>query len=496
MTTKVIKGSMWTLGGSVIPLAVSFISTPFIIRFLGTESYGVLLLVGLIPTYFSFADFGMGVASTKFAAEAYGQGDEKKEVEFVWTATAIATASALVVALPLFLFSFQIVRLLNVPEHLLAEANIALKIASVSFFIGILSSVLNSPMLARLRMDLNTVTQAVPRILLAVVTPFVLYFGGGIIGAVGWSFLITVGMLGAVTYFSGRLLPRLVRPTINRDFVRPLLKFGGAWFVAMVAAILLVNLEKLFLTKLVSVKALAYYSVAFTFANMATMFSMAMTQSLVPAFSQLQMPEKKAEFDSLFSRSIRLNIIWLLPVLLLMFVVAKPFFTVWAGEDFGRESTFPFYLLLIGLFFNILAYVPHASITAAGRTDIFAKLYWIELVVYVAVAFFMIGRFGIIGAAAAWSIRITLDAILVILLSKKITRTAFLPFAQGSAPLAAAVASLILPLLAAMAFNVNSTNLILVACFSTTVYSFIVWNRLMQNDERDWMRTRLSFLIK
>ena len=70
MTTKVVKGSMWTLAGSVAPLAVSFISTPFIIRYLGAESYGVLLLVGLIPAYFSFADFGMGVASTKFAAEA------------------------------------------------------------------------------------------------------------------------------------------------------------------------------------------------------------------------------------------------------------------------------------------------------------------------------------------------------------------------------------------------------------------------------------------
>ncbi|MDI1243729.1 MAG: hypothetical protein PSX80_17600, partial [bacterium] len=76
------------LVGSVAPLAVSFISTPFVIRFLGTESYGLLLLVGLIPTYLMFADFGMGVASTKFASEAFGRGDEKKEAEIVWAATA------------------------------------------------------------------------------------------------------------------------------------------------------------------------------------------------------------------------------------------------------------------------------------------------------------------------------------------------------------------------------------------------------------------------
>ena len=141
MTTKVVKGSLWTLGGSVLPLAVSFISTPFIIRFLGAESYGVLLLVGLIPTYLSFADFGMGVASTKFASEAYGQGDSRKESEIVWTATAIALVTSLVIAIPIIVLSFEIVVALNVPDHLLAEASMALKIAALAFVLGILGSV-------------------------------------------------------------------------------------------------------------------------------------------------------------------------------------------------------------------------------------------------------------------------------------------------------------------------------------------------------------------
>jgi O-antigen/teichoic acid export membrane protein len=290
MTTKVVKGSMWTLGGSVLPLAVSFISTPFIIRFLGAESYGVLLLVGLIPTYFSFADFGMGIASTKFASEAFGQGDKQKEAQVVWTASAIALVASLIIAVPIIIFASPIIISLNVPEQLQWQATIALRIASVSFVLGILGSVVNSPMLSRLRMDLNTITAAVPKILLAAVTPFILYFGGGIVEAVSWAFIVGVATLAVVVYFSGRLLPEMFRAGINRDLFRPLLKFGGAWVVAMIAAMLLVNLEKLFLTKMVSVKALAYYSVAFTFANMATMFSQAMIQSLIPAFSQLQTP--------------------------------------------------------------------------------------------------------------------------------------------------------------------------------------------------------------
>jgi O-antigen/teichoic acid export membrane protein len=57
LTAKVFKGSLWTLVGQVLPMLASLVSTPFVIRFLGSEAYGVLILVGLIPYYFAFADF-------------------------------------------------------------------------------------------------------------------------------------------------------------------------------------------------------------------------------------------------------------------------------------------------------------------------------------------------------------------------------------------------------------------------------------------------------
>jgi O-antigen/teichoic acid export membrane protein len=488
MTTKVVKGSMWTLAGQIAPFAVSFVSTPFIIRFLGSEAYGVLILVGLIPTYFAFADFGMGIASTKFASEAFGQGDEQKEAQVVWTAAAIALIASSIVAIPIFAFSSQIVGALNVPEHLLTQASIALRIAAAAFVLGVLGSVVNSPMLARLRMDLNTITAAVPKVLLAAVTPFILYFGGGIVEAVSWAFIVGVATLAVVVYFSGRLLPEMFRAGVSRDLFRPLLKFGGAWVVAMVAAMLLVNLEKLFLTKLVSVKALAYYSVAFTFANMATMFSQALIQSLIPAFSQLLAPEKRREFDALFARSIRLNFIWLLPALMVMFVVAKPFFTIWAGEEFGRNSTLPSYVLLVGLFFNLQATVPYIAILAVGRTDVFARLYWIELVVYAAGAFLLINSWGIIGAALGWTLRVCFDAFIIVHLSERYAGAHF-KHIEHLRTLILATVVLVPPVVVAV-INGYSVFLLGLVPMCVAIYAFVVWRRLIDADEKRWIIER------
>ena len=86
MTTKVVKGSLWTLAGQVLPLFASLATTPMIIRLLGNEGYGVLILITLIPTYFSFSELGMGVASTRFASEAYGRGNLGEEGRTIRTA--------------------------------------------------------------------------------------------------------------------------------------------------------------------------------------------------------------------------------------------------------------------------------------------------------------------------------------------------------------------------------------------------------------------------
>jgi O-antigen/teichoic acid export membrane protein len=489
MTTKVVKGSLWTLLGQILPLFATLVSTPFIIRFLGAEQYGVLILVGLIPNYFSFVDFGMGVASTKFSAEAYGKGLAQKEGEIVRTAASIAFLTTLLFVVPVVVFShFIMSELLQVPAHLQAEASLALKITAVSFLVGVLNSIFNTPQLSRLRMDLNTFINAGTRIFMSLATPVVLYLGGGVVEA-ALAALLTVS-LGLICHLfvSGKLLPELFRLTIDFALIKPLIKYGGGIVISSIALVLLANFEKLTLSALVSVKSLAYYSVAYTFANMATMFSAAMMQSLLPAFSQLLTPDKRTEFNELFSRMLRLNIIWLLPAVMFMIVIAKPFFTVWAGEDFGRESILPFYILLFGLFFNVSAYVPYTSLTASGRTDITAKLYWVELIPFILTVIVLTYFFGIIGAAVAWSLRVIIDAICLNYLAYRVLGVSF-NFLTHLNHLLLALAVLSPPVFIII-FLGNDSPWLLITPLILAAYSFFAWQKIVSREERLWLKNK------
>ena len=492
MTTRVVKGSLWTLLGQVAPLAVSLAATPFTIRLLGAEGYGVFILVGLIPAYLAFADFGMSLASTRFASEAFGRGDRKEEAAVIRTAVAVALSVSVPVALGLFIFAPQIISLFAVSANLFAEAAAALRIGSVTFVVYFLCSILNTPQLARLRMDLNTLINAGTRIAGLIATPVAIYLGFGIVGAAAVLLAAMLFNLAGHIFFSGRLLPELFGLGISREKLRPLLKFGAGLVASSIAAVALTNAEKGILAAAVSASALAHYTVAFTAATMMTLFAGAMIQSLIPAFSQLQGEAARERLNGLFERGVRLSMIWAVPAMVFLAVTAKPFFAIWAGEEFGRESTLPLYLLLGGLLFNIIAYLPHAAILAAGRSDALAKLYWIELVPYAAAVWLLASRYGAAGAAAAWSLRVIVDTFLQFYLAIRLGGITFRPrFPLGYL---AGVAAAALP--AAFMLYTDSHTLfsILAVLAGLIIYAAMTLRTLLDPEERSWLTARISRL--
>src|SRR6185503_19603545 len=192
------------------------------------------------------------------------------------------------------------------------------------------NNVINTPQLARLRMDLNTLVNSLTRMAGLIAAPLIIYFGGGVAGAVFALMAATVLAFGGHFSVSSRLNRHLIEPRIDRAMIGTMVKFGAGLALSSIAAVLLINLEKLILTTQTSVEQLAYYSVAFTLSNAATLFGLSMSQSILPAFSQLLDPDRSSQLKALYSRVLKISVFGLLPLIAALFVIARTFFTVWA----------------------------------------------------------------------------------------------------------------------------------------------------------------------
>jgi O-antigen/teichoic acid export membrane protein len=97
----------------------------------------------------------------------------------------------------------------------------------------------------------------------------------------------------------------------------------------------------------------------------------------------------------------------------LLVAVAPDLLRIWLGAEFARLSTHSLQLLAVGVTVNALAMVPFWLLQGLGRPDVCAKFHLAELVLYVPMLFVFLAWWGITGAAAAWAVRVTLDAALL-----------------------------------------------------------------------------------
>jgi O-antigen/teichoic acid export membrane protein len=55
--------------------------------------------------------------------------------------------------------------------------------------------------------------------------------------------------------------------------------------------------------------------------------------------------------------------------------------------------------------------MPFSALQSAGRADIPAKLHTLEVPLYLAALWFLVGRVGLVGAAIAWLLRMLVDTL-------------------------------------------------------------------------------------
>lgn len=122
---------------------------------------------------------------------------------------------------------------------------------------------------------------------------------------------------------------------------------------------------------------------------------------------------------------------------MLIVTLAHEGLDLWLGAEFAQNSTRVLQWLVVGRFINGLAQIPFALIQSAGRPDLTAKLHFIELPFYLLIVWWLIGAYGIEGAAVAWVARVAVDTLILFgiahrFLSSSVSIIQFVAFTMGA----------------------------------------------------------------
>lgn len=107
------------------------------------------------------------------------------------------------------------------------------------------------------------------------------------------------------------------------------------------------------------------------------------------------------------------------PFTVVLLIFADPILQLWLGPNAIPETILALQILAPGVLANSLAFIPFSVLQGVGRADLTGKLHLIELPIHIFLAWVLISRWGIAGAATAWTIRTTVDAALLFLAASK-----------------------------------------------------------------------------
>jgi O-antigen/teichoic acid export membrane protein len=418
---RTASDTLWNIVGQVAPGLVALVAVPLLVRGLGTERFGVLGLAWAVIGYLSLFDLGLGRAVTRFAAEALAEGDQERFASVVATGWVVLTATGIVVAGLAQLATIGVsARLLHFSDAGMArEGRAAFLVLAAGLPAVVLTAGMRGVLEASghfreanlVRIPLGILAFAGPVFLL----PFTHHLAWHI-GAVALTRLLGVVVYGIACVRVHPILAR--RPRVDREVLRRMLSFGMWITVSSVVSPLMATMDRFIVGAVLSVTAVTYYVVPFELASRVLILPAAISTVAFTRFAANR-GNATAESRDLYRGSTFVIAALLLPLIVGGILFANEILTVWISPTMGRNGASTLRWLLAGLLFNALAHIPFAQLQGQGAADITAKAHLFELPIYAVLMLVLLRRYGVEGAAMAWSARVALDYAILYIAAKR-----------------------------------------------------------------------------
>lgn len=417
------RNSIYNLLGQGLPMLVGLITIPRLVHALGVDRFGVLTLTWAVMGYFSLFDLGLGRALTQLVAERSGTGASEDLPDIIRTALIMMLVLGLVGGVCLGAASPLVVgRVLKMSPALHTEVLYAFGLMAFSVPAVTLLAGLRGLLEARQHfLEINLLRLAMG--VLTFLGPWLVSFKTSHLFWVVLSLeVMRYAALGAHFWICRRSISELAKPAAFRsNHWKVLLRFGGWMTVSNIISPLMVNMDRFFIGAFVSVSAIAYYATPFDMITKVLVISGAIVSVLFPMFGALHRVDPRQAIR-LYRNGMRTVFLILAPLLLALGIGAHWLLLHWLGPTFAEQGTGVIRILCFGVLVNSLATVPFAFIQGVARPDLTAKFHFFEAPFYVVILWILGTYSGVRGVAWAWSLRVTIDLLLLVIAAERLQK--------------------------------------------------------------------------
>ena len=406
-TPSISSNVVSNLASNGVVALMSLLFVPVYIHVLGIEAYGLIGFFASIQVVFALLDLGLGAATNRELARLSVDPQEKgtarqftRTLEVLYWLTAVILGLAMAMLAP-----FLAGKWVNLQNLSLREAEHALILMALAFaarwpfalYAGALTGLERQPVLNRLKVSAEILRSGGAAIVLLFVSPTLSAF-------LTWQIGISLLASMAAAWTTWKVLPSSTIParfdwTQLRRVQRYMIGISG---IAVTVAVL-TQMDKLILSKLLSLENFGYYTLAWTVANALSILIGPVFSAYFPSLSRAVAMSDEEALRSLYHRASQLMAGLILPIGITLAFFSRDVLQLWTQDPPLAEKTHAVLsILLLGTIINGLMNIPYGLLLAYGWTSLpfYANLAAIAVLFPLVVV--LTNLFGPVGAATAW----------------------------------------------------------------------------------------------
>jgi O-antigen/teichoic acid export membrane protein len=410
---RIGRDAFVNLIGFAVPLAAAVFAIPPLLHSLGAARFGVLTLIWAIVSFFGVFDLGLGRVITQRLAVDLSLPKAAQAGELVATSLLLMLVLGLIGGLLLATAGATYIQLVpSIPDT--GEATWSMYAMAAAMPAIVVTSGLRGILEARHAfVAVNAIR--VPLGLFSYLGPLaVAWWYEPRLDVIAWVLAIARWLAcaahGALAW--RELAPRRTRYRFDTTLVKPLLSDGGWLTVSNLISPLMGYVDRFLIGASVSAVAVAHYTTPLEVAIKLSIVPASVTAVLFPMLA-VQMARPGGNVSALMSigRRVILGVLW--PCCVGLAVFADELLSLWIDPGFAASSAPLLRLFAIGILANSIAHLPLTLMQSAGDMRTVAVIHLVEMPLFIALLVPLVWALGAWGAAMAWVLRMSGDAVLM-----------------------------------------------------------------------------------
>ena len=393
-----LASSLWSalLGLAVVPLYLSY---------LGLEAYGLIGFFAMTQAMLQILDLGLAPTINREVARCSATGDLKQAGKLLHTLAIIywcvALAIALLVAALAPLISSYWLTSNHLPQATVTHAVMLMGLVvacrwPIGLYLGALMGAQRITTSSAVSIAMVTLGQLGAVAVLIWVSPTIEAF-------FLWQASVGLAHAAVMRRAAWHALGRLDQLRFDSDALKQVWRFSAGMGGVAVSALIFTQLDKVILSKMLSLADFGAYALATVVVNGLYVFINPLFSAVYPRFSALVASGSTEKLAGLYRLGTRILGAMLFPIAMVLAVFAEELVRVWTGDAGIAARVAPVIsLLAIGSALHGVMYLPYALQLAYGETRLPLTINAILMVVQVPLMVVFALNYGALGGAMAW----------------------------------------------------------------------------------------------